>query len=95
MRQLLRTSLCALPVAAALLAATPAQAAVGKLHVGQMTYFNPGGCYPAYLWPLTVRNETNELVRVHDDGDCDGKVLAVVKPGGSTVQKYGGSVSID
>ncbi|MPY54245.1 hypothetical protein [Streptomyces acidicola] len=73
----------------------PAFAAQGRLvFAGGQVIQNPSGCYQPNIWPLIVRNETNGYALVYGCSDCSGDVIAVVPPGGSTTQEFGGSVYI-
>ncbi|KIQ65598.1 hypothetical protein TR51_17380 [Kitasatospora griseola] len=72
-----------------------ASAATGTLFIApNQTIENPSGCYNAQIFPLILRNETNEYALVYDGSNCTGQVIAVVPPGGSTTQEFGQSVYI-
>ncbi|GGQ90553.1 hypothetical protein [Kitasatospora griseola] len=93
----LATVLGTLATAATMALALPdaASAATGTLVIApNQTIENPSGCYNAQIFPLILRNETNEYALVYDGSNCTGQVIAVVPPGGSTTQEFGQSVYI-
>ncbi|MFF0390071.1 hypothetical protein ACFYS8_15510 [Kitasatospora sp. NPDC004615] len=72
-----------------------ALAANGTLIIApNQTINNPSGCYNAQIFPLILRNDTDEYALVYDGPNCTGQVIAVVPPGGSTTQEFGASVFI-
>ncbi|MCX4870627.1 MULTISPECIES: hypothetical protein [unclassified Streptomyces] len=72
-----------------------ASAAQGELIFGGgQVVENPSGCIDARIWPLVLHNRTNEYAMVYSGPNCTGDVLAVVPPGGRTVQEFGASVFI-
>ncbi|MGX4734684.1 hypothetical protein [Kitasatospora griseola] len=93
----LATVLSTLATAATMALALPdaASAATGTLFIApNQSIENPSGCYNAQIFPLILRNETNEYALVYDGSNCTGQVIAVVPPGGSTTQEFGQSVYI-
>ncbi|MFJ5924606.1 hypothetical protein ACIQF6_18605 [Kitasatospora sp. NPDC092948] len=74
---------------------TAALAASGTLYIApNQAIDNPSGCYNGQIFPLVVRNETNEYALIYDGPNCTGQVIAVVPPGGSSTQEFGASVYI-
>ncbi|GAA1389713.1 hypothetical protein GCM10009639_17680 [Kitasatospora putterlickiae] len=74
---------------------TTALAADGQLLISpNVVIENPSGCYDAPVFPLILRNNTDEYVLVYDGPHCTGHVLAVVPPGGHTTQEFGSSVFV-
>ncbi|WP_037911628.1 hypothetical protein [Actinacidiphila yeochonensis] len=72
-----------------------AWAAQGTLVVNGTTYQDPSGCYNAQVWPLSVTNNTDQLVTVYAGLNCTGGVLALLAPGSSEVDEFGASVSVN
>ncbi|MFC3994951.1 hypothetical protein ACFOVU_03440 [Nocardiopsis sediminis] len=82
--------------AAAALAGVPATAHAAEGYIvlnGQRTD-NPSGCYNAPYWPLTVENQTDQPVTVHNAPNCQGVIVAVVPSGASATEEFGVSVSV-
>ncbi|MFF7455399.1 hypothetical protein [Kitasatospora sp. NPDC008115] len=73
-----------------------ASAANGELLISpNVVIDNPSGCYNAPIFPLIVRNNTDEYALVYNGPNCTGHVIAVVPPGGQTTQEFGSSVFVD
>ncbi|NYI04328.1 hypothetical protein [Allostreptomyces psammosilenae] len=95
MRRIATTALVLAATGALALGTSPlASAATGTLHIAPNSYTNPSGCYNAQIWPLTIRNNTNETATVYSNPDCRGQVLGTVPPGGSGTFEFGASVYI-
>ncbi|MFE7423941.1 hypothetical protein ACF1BP_33460 [Streptomyces sp. NPDC014735] len=74
---------------------TSAFAAHGTLVFGGgQVVQNPSGCVNAEIRPLILSNHTNEYALVYGGPNCTGQVLAVVPPGGRTIQEFGSSVFV-
>ncbi|GLU49919.1 hypothetical protein [Nocardiopsis ansamitocini] len=74
--------------------AVPASAANGTLTLGPTSITNPSGCYSSDMWPLSVRNQTDETAIVFSGRNCHGILVGEVEPGGQGVFEFGTSVFI-
>ncbi|MDL4773615.1 hypothetical protein [Actinomadura xylanilytica] len=91
------TTLGTLAVAGTLTLAAPgtASAAHGELVFGGgQVVHNPSGCIKAQTRPLILQNRTNEYALIFSSPNCTREMLAVVPPGGRTVQERGSSVYV-
>ncbi|MEU7216368.1 hypothetical protein [Nocardia iowensis] len=82
MRCSVRALLGGLSVVAMCAAAPVAAAGQGELKVGDTVYNNPSGC--VMLGQDTVReiqNNTDSVVTIYKDAQCDGIATAVLAPG--------------
>jgi hypothetical protein len=83
--------------AGALVVSAPgsALAAQGVLSVSGNSYTNPApGCYQGKYWPLSVGNDTDSVVFVFDDDQCNGRIVGTVDPHQSRVFEFGSSVRV-